>query len=87
MRRSLFAACLIAGAAALSLSSAHAAPLSSAPEAVSPAQSMIEDVQYRPFRDRGRVLSRCQRARIQCASNYPARGWRYRRCLAARGCF
>jgi hypothetical protein len=79
MRQKLIAAAGLAclGACVL-VTTAQAAPLTLlATPTPAHNQSLAEPVGYRNY---------CYRWRKECAERWPARGWRYRRCLSFHGC-
>lgn len=82
MRPMFLAAGLVASAIFAALPASAAPVTAAAPEALAEmaSQTALENVQYRPY------VSRCTLVRRSCALSYPSRGWRYRRCVAARGC-
>lgn len=74
---------LIATAAIAALTAFASAPASAATPApnsllksLSADASAMEQVQYRG----------CRRVRRMCAGRFPARGWRFQRCMRRRGC-
>ncbi|MCB1511674.1 MAG: hypothetical protein KDJ36_12300 [Hyphomicrobiaceae bacterium] len=74
---------LIATAALAALAGFASAPASAAAPTASPLLKSLgansttaELVQYRG----------CRRVRRMCAGRFPARGWRFQRCMRRRGC-
>lgn len=78
MRLKLTAAAAFAGVAMAALATAASAvPLVATGVRSQANQSLAQPVDYRNY---------CGRWRAECSDRYPARGWRYRRCLSYHGC-
>jgi hypothetical protein len=71
-------ACLGTGAVTTGASATplHSLPLLTEPTAVN--QTLAQPIGYRNY---------CGRWRHECGDRYPARGWRFRRCMSFHGCY